>query len=167
MLLFKGPDAQSVLRRTTMDHENWEAQQISALELQLKSNFRPGLRFPSYLYDFSASKFQICDRNLGFSAIFLVHAPIFGCRFKHVSRNCPYKCPKTLRLTCLFGSGMTVYTTVMTQMGLWKTLNCNRKSTHIENQIELLHPDCVSGIVAFHASPCFFWRRKWGELFRS
>ena len=55
-----------------------------------------------------------------------------------------------------FGSGMTVYTTVMTQMGLWKTLNCNRKSSHIENQIELLHPDCVSGIVAFHASPCFF-----------
>jgi len=54
-----------------MDHENREAQQISALELQLKSNFRPGLRFPSYLYDFSASKFQICDRNLGFSAIFL------------------------------------------------------------------------------------------------
>ena len=97
VLLFKGPDAQSILRRTTMDHENREAQQISALELQLKSNFQPGLRFPSYLYDFSASKQRFFVRACAWGSVpfFLVHlAPIFGCRFKHVSRNCPYKCPE-------------------------------------------------------------------------
>ena len=141
MLLFKGPDAQSVLRRTTMDHENREAQQISALELQLKSNFQPGLRFPSYLYDFSASKQRFFVRACAWGSVpfFLVHpAPIFGCRFKHVSRNCPYKCPENPEADLFVLVQGWPNTTVMTQMGLWKTLNCNRISSHIENQIELL-----------------------------
>lgn len=88
------------------------------------SNFRPGMRFPSYLYDFSASKEGffvrtcevICDpEKLGLQCHFswFILRPDLGVGFEACFlRNCPYKCPLPWGWPVCFGSGMTSPTTV-------------------------------------------------------
>ena len=84
------------------------------------------------------------DLGVGFEACFL--------------RNCPYKCPENPEADLfVLVQGWPLPQLWVTHNGSLKNFEQQKIKPQKENQIDLLHPDGVSAIVAFSiASPCFF-----------